>query len=74
MTGAIAQFVALTCHANAFLQGRHVSEFLPGNSSCKFCDWVRFFKVSKTFFGKIRQDEVAVNPNAWFEYLERFHK
>jgi hypothetical protein len=65
----IAQFVALTCHANAFLQGRSVPRFFPTNSTCTFCDWVKFFGVSKSLFGKIRQ-EVASGPDAWFAYLK----
>jgi hypothetical protein len=31
MNGPLAQFVALTCHANAFLRGWRVPHFLPGN-------------------------------------------
>jgi hypothetical protein len=70
MNGTLAQFVALTCHANAFLQGRTVPEFFPGNSTCQFCDFVKFFKVSKTFFGKTQETQLAPNPNDWFEYLK----
>ncbi len=66
MNGPIAQFVALTCHANAFLRGLRIPEFFASNSTCKFCDWVRFFNVSRTLFGKARQIEVATTPNGWF--------
>jgi|SRR5438876_1039119 len=69
MNGPLAQFVALTCHANAFLSGRQVPEFFPGNSTCQFCDSVKFFEVSKTLLRKVRETPVAVNPNAWFEHL-----
>src|SRR5437773_9479898 len=69
MNGPLAQFVALTCHANAFLRGRQVPEFFPGNSTCQFCDSVKFFEVSKTLLRKVRETPVAVNPNAWFEHL-----
>jgi len=31
MNGPLARFVARTCHANAFLRGRPVPEFSPGN-------------------------------------------
>jgi hypothetical protein len=47
----IAQFVALTCHANAFLRGRVVRRFFPTNSTCTFCDRVRFVGLSKTLLG-----------------------
>ena len=69
MNGPLAQFVALTCHANAFLRGRQAPEFFPGNSTCQFCDSVKFFEVSKTLLRKVRETPVAVNPNAWFEHL-----
>jgi len=69
MNGPLAQFVALTCHANAFLRGRQVPEFFPGNSTCQFCDSVKFFEVSKTLLRKVRETPVAANPNAWFEHL-----
>ena len=69
MNGPLAQFVALTCHANAFLRGRRVPEFFPGNSTCQFCDSVKFVEVSKTLFGKVREGPVAANPNAWFQHL-----
>src|SRR2546425_6182906 len=69
MNGPLAQFVARTCHANAFLRGRPVPEFSPGNSTCQFCDSVKFFEVSKTLLKKVRETLVAVNPNAWFEPL-----
>jgi hypothetical protein len=69
MNGPLAQFVALTCHANTFLRGRPVPDFFPGNSTCQFCDSVKFFEVSKTLLGKVRETPVAVNPNAWFNYL-----
>jgi len=70
MNGPIAQFVALTCHANAFLRGQRIPEFFPNNSTCKFCNWIKFFHVSKTLFGKVRQAEVATTPNGWFECLK----
>jgi hypothetical protein len=70
MNAPVAQFVALTCHANAFLRGLRIPEFFASNSTCKFCDWVRFFNVSNTLFGKARQTEVATTPNGWFEHLK----
>jgi hypothetical protein len=70
MNGPIAQIVALTCHANAFLRDMSVPEFFPDNSTCKFCDWVKFVSVSKTLFGKSRETLVAQNPNEWFQNLK----
>jgi hypothetical protein len=70
MNGPIAQIVALTCHANAFLRGLPVPAFFPGNSTCQFCDWVKFVSVSKTLLGKARETRVAENPNDWFQHLK----
>ncbi len=70
MNAPIAQFVALTCHANAFLRGLRVPEFFPSNSTCQSCDWIRFFNISKTLLGKVRQAEVASSPNEWFKCLK----
>jgi hypothetical protein len=70
MNGPIAQFVALTCHANAFLRGRIVPRFFPSNSTCTFCDLIQFVCVPKFLLGKIREEEVANSPDAWFAYLK----
>lgn len=70
MNHPIAQFVALTCHANAFLQRRGVPRFFPDNSTCTFCDWVKFFGVSRTLLGTVRREEVAGTPDAWFAHLK----
>lgn len=71
MNGPLVQFVALTCHANAFLRGLTVPVFFPDNSTCQHCDWVKFFEVSKSIFGKSRERSVAETPNDWFEYLKK---
>jgi hypothetical protein len=70
MNDPIAQFVALTCHANAYLRGLRIPAFFPSNSTCQFCDWIKFFKVSETLLGKVRQAEVANSPNGWLECLK----
>jgi hypothetical protein len=70
MNHPIAQFVALTCHANAFLRGRSVPPFFPGNSTCVFCDWVKFVQVSKPLLGKLHEEEVAGSPDLWFAHLK----
>lgn len=60
MNGSTAQLAALTCHANAFLSGREVPEFFPGNSTCQFNESITF---------AVRDDVVAATPNAWFQHL-----
>jgi hypothetical protein len=70
MNHPIAQTVALTCYANAFLQGRMVPRFFPGHSTCTFCDSVKFFGVSRALWGATRKEEIASTPDAWFEYLK----
>lgn len=69
MKTEIAQIVALTCHANAFLAGREVGEFFSGNSTCRFCNRVSFVKREKKMFRKQTEEEVASTPNEWFEYI-----
>jgi hypothetical protein len=64
MNGPLAQLVALACHANAVLHDHSVPPFFPGNSTCQFCDWVKFFQVSKTLFGKARETPVATTKTA----------
>lgn len=70
MNHPIAQTVALTCYANAFLQRRTVPRFFPDHSTCTFCDWVKFFRASRTLFGTMRREEVAGSPDAWFTHLK----
>lgn len=70
MNHPIAQLVALTCHANAFLRGRLVPPFFPRNSTCLFCDRVKFVRGSKPLLGKMREEEVAATPDFWFAHLE----
>jgi hypothetical protein len=70
MNHPIAQLVALTCHANACLRGRPVPRFFPGNSTCVFCDRVKFAHASKPLLGKIRGEEVAGTPDLWFTHLK----
>jgi hypothetical protein len=70
MNHPIAQVVALTCHANAFLRGRPVPPFFPGNSTCVFCDRVTFLHLRKPWFAKAREEEIARTPDLWFAYLK----
>lgn len=70
MNAPLAQLVALACHANAFLRGQSAPPFFPGNSTCQFCDWVKFIAVSRTLFGKAKEITMATTPNEWFEHLK----
>ena len=65
MNHPIAQFVALTCYANASLRGRTVPAFFPGNSTCRFCDSVEFVGPPDGL-GGIARPKVAGTPGAWF--------
>ena len=47
-----------------------VPRFFPGNSTCTFCDSIKFVGVSKTLLGKIREEELAGSPDAWFTCLK----
>lgn len=71
MNGEIAQFVALTCHGNAFLEAKSIPEFFPANSTCTFCDRVTFVEMRRSFLWKPKEVEIAKNPNEWFSYLKR---
>lgn len=62
MKGEIAQLVALTCHGNAMLRGITVSQFFPGNSTCRFAEYVRFHDSAGGA-------ERAATPDQWFENL-----
>ena len=69
MNGEIAQMIALTCHGNAALRGEQISPFFPSNSTCQYCDCVKFFEITKTLFRGQREREVAQTPDSWFQYL-----
>ena len=70
MVGTIAQLVALACHGNASLRGSAPSSNLLGtNSTCQFCEYVRFVRIGKTWLGKPKDIPVADSPEAWFSWL-----
>jgi hypothetical protein len=72
MNTAIAQLVALTCHANAFLQGSAMAkEFFPNNSTCTFCERISFVEPTRSFSGKLTEELVAGRPDEWFSYLAK---
>jgi hypothetical protein len=70
LVGPIAQLVALACHGNASLRGSAPSANLLGmNSTCQFCEYVRFVRIGKTWLGKPKDVLVADSPEAWFSWL-----
>jgi len=69
MNGPIAQLVALTCHGNAFLDGLVTPAFFPANSTCRFCDRIRFVETRKPLLRKARQVVVAETPDGWIAQL-----
>jgi hypothetical protein len=69
VNGEIAQMVALVCHGNAFLRGNDVPDFFPANSTCKFCECIKFVEFKKIPFIDLREQELASNPNKWLAIL-----
>ena len=69
MNGPIAQLVALTCNANAHIRGLQTARFFPDNSTCQFCDSVKFTSVSRRFWGGRREQPVSATPEEWFIHL-----
>jgi hypothetical protein len=67
MEGQLAQRIALTCHGNAAIAGRTLGRFFPANSTCTFCEYVRFTRPQP---GEARlQDIVASSPDEWLAGL-----
>jgi hypothetical protein len=70
MQTSLAQMVALTCHGNAVLRGIPVPQFFPGNSTCLFCEYVRFLVSGKPAGSQLPQLAVfADSPDAWLSLL-----
>jgi hypothetical protein len=69
MTGPIAQSVSLTCYSNAFLHGDRTPQFFPANSTCQFCESIRFVEFRKTLIGDVQELIVADNPDQWIASL-----
>lgn len=70
MKGEIAQIVALACHGNAFLQGYPTTQFFPNNSTCQYCERVSFVDLKRRFFHRMKEIEIAENPDDWFGLLK----
>jgi hypothetical protein len=69
MNGPVAQLAALTCHANAFLGGREIPRFFPGNSTCQFCQRIEFVELEATPAGEPARRVLAVSPDEWIHEL-----
>lgn len=70
MNGPVAQLVALTSHGNAVIAGHLPYDFFPANSTCNFCEYVKFAALVKPMFGKIKEQEVAATPQEWLAMLK----
>ena len=68
MQGTIAQIIALTTYGNAFVAGTphfNLYEFYPGNSTFRFCEYVRF--VDRRPHSDAWEEPVyAPDPSTWF--------
>src|SRR5262245_61480646 len=67
MVGPTAQLVALTCHFNAICSGVAAEPFFPDNSTCTFCEYVRFTEPKRRWFSTAPTwNVVATSPDDWF--------
>jgi hypothetical protein len=70
MVGPTAQIVALTCHLNARKQGITTLQFFPENSTCQFCEFIRFLRAKRKGFTRApRWEVVAGSPDDWFDLV-----
>lgn len=69
INGPIAQFAALTCHANAFLAGREIPCFFPSNSTTQFCDRIEFIELEPNPGGEPKARTLASSPDDWIHEL-----
>ena len=73
MQAPIAQIIALTTHGNGFLAGSprfNPSAFYPGNTTFKFCEYVRFVELKRTWWKGRSESAYAPDPTAWFAQLK----
>lgn len=64
MTGPIAQLVALACHFNGLARGLRVGPFFPANSTCRFCEFIRFVRPKRNWL-LWAGEATAPTPDAW---------
>lgn len=70
MKGEISQYVALTCHGNAFLNGYELEPFSDNSSTCQCCERINFKIIKKSLLVLSREKEIAKTPDEWFYYLK----
>ena len=71
MNGPVAQMVALVCHGNAHLQGQGTIDYFSRNSTCQFCEWVKFFQVKNATTPNPIEQPVSASPDDWFPLLKK---
>lgn len=71
MNGPVAQMVALVCHGNAYLQGQSTIEYFSRNSTCQFCESVKFFEVKNATTPNPIERPIATSPDDWFPLLKK---
>jgi hypothetical protein len=64
MVGPTAQLVALACHLNGRARGKVADPFFPSNSTCKFCEYIRFIRPASCWFGKSTSRQTQT-PDEW---------
>ena len=70
MDGSTAQIVALTCHLNARRRGIQSPRFFPDNSTCQFCESIRFLRERRKRFFRAREwHVVAQTPDDWLDSM-----
>jgi hypothetical protein len=66
MVGTTAQLVALSCHFNSLIRGIATDPFFPGNSTCQFCEYIRFVRPPLGSSGHSASwTTVANTPDEW---------
>ena len=66
MNGPIAQLLALACHFNGRARGITANAFFPSNSTCKFCEYIRFVRRRSGWFGTSTSWQTdASTPDEW---------
>lgn len=65
MVGPTAQLVAICCHFNGRAHGIHAGPLYPANSTCLFCESIRFLRHETPPGGSACWNEVATGPDEW---------
>jgi hypothetical protein len=71
MNGPVAQMAALVCHGNAFLQGLGTVDYFSRNSTCQFCEFVRFFEVKNPTSPTPVETALTPSPDDWFPLIKK---